>query len=687
LGITTTYVYDALNRVTSRTYTNDPQSTPAVSYRYDNQTLPGGAPTFTRGSSIGRLVAVTYGTGSAGSYQGYDQLGRVNVSYQQTDSINYGFSYGYNLASEMTSETYPSGRQVITEYDSAGRTAGISAAGGYYAGATASDASNRIQYAPHGAVSVMLLGNGKWEHTNFNNRLQPTQIGLGTSGTDSSVLKLDYGYGTTTNNGNVMSQTITAPSLTVNQCYGYDSLNRLTSAEEKNGGTACSGTQQWKQAFTYDRFGNRNFDPVNTTSNVLGPNPTISQSTNRIASGQNYGYDSAGNLTSDPTTNANGVVYDGENRQTQYTKTGQATNYYYYDGDGHRIKKIDSSGTTVFVYNAGGQLIAEYTAGNPSSGGTSYLTGDHLGSTRVVMRSDGTTTRHDFLPFGEELQAGIGGRTTGQGYVADNVRQKFTQKERDNESGLDYFLARYYSSAQGRFTSVDPITMKKARLIDPQRFNLYCYTRNNPLKYIDPDGADILLAQGLKPKQREFLVKNLARLYMTEKGREILERADRSPYNIEIGKGELERKRVGPPVPSGTTVIGGTEHVVGGLTSYDSLTDKKTKEKYLMASGPPGTESFNPITVKVDTDNTSAMGKDPATVLAHELGGHVSNVLNLAERPDPNSPEGRPEGKITGLDAKADEESSKAAEKVGKFPDKPTPEAIRAVEELLKKRE
>lgn len=60
--------------------------------------------------SIGRLVSVTYGSGSAGSYQGYDQLGRVSVSYQQTDSQNYGFGYGYNLANEMTSETYPSGR-------------------------------------------------------------------------------------------------------------------------------------------------------------------------------------------------------------------------------------------------------------------------------------------------------------------------------------------------------------------------------------------------------------------------------------------------------------------------------------------------------------------------------------------------------------------------------------------------
>lgn len=293
----------------------------------------------------------------------------------------------------MTSETYPSGRQVTTEYDTAGRIAGVKKdSTTYYAGAAASDATNRIQYASQGAISAMKRGNGKWEHTNFNNRLQPTQIGLGTSIGNSSVLQLDYTYGTTNNNGNVLSQTITAPGLTVNQCYTYDALNRLSTAEEKNGGAVCAGTQQWKQAFTYDRFGNRNFYVPDTTANVLGPNPTISQSTNRIAALQNYGYDTAGNLTQDPTTPVNGVVYDAENRQTQYTKSGQLPNYYYYDGDGHRIKKIDSSGTTVFVYNFGGQLIGEYTSVNPSGGGTSYLTspslGEHAGRDEVRRNDD-----------------------------------------------------------------------------------------------------------------------------------------------------------------------------------------------------------------------------------------------------------------------------------------------------------
>lgn len=97
----------------------------------------------------------------------------------------------------MTSLSYPSGRVVETKYDSAGRTAGIrdQQSGIYYAGAIGTDASNRLQYSAAGGVSVMKLGNGLWEHTNFNSRLQPTEIGLGTSSTSPSTVGLTYNYG------------------------------------------------------------------------------------------------------------------------------------------------------------------------------------------------------------------------------------------------------------------------------------------------------------------------------------------------------------------------------------------------------------------------------------------------------------------------------------------------------------
>jgi RHS repeat-associated protein len=120
---------------------------------------------------------------------------------------------------------------------------------------------------------------------------------------------------------------------------------------------------------------------------------------------------------------------------------------------------------------------------------------DHLGTPRTVLDQTGSltnATRHDYLPFGEELTIGV--RATSLGYsIGDGVRQQFTSKERDVETGLDYFEARYYSPTQGRFISVDPIFFQKEMLIDPQRYNHYAYVRNNPLKYVDPKGEAIEL--------------------------------------------------------------------------------------------------------------------------------------------------------------------------------------------------
>ena len=62
-----------------------------------------------------------------------------------------------------------------------------------------------------------------------------------------------------------------------------------------------------------------------------------------------------------------------------------------------------------------------------------------------------------------------------------------TSKERDNETGLDYFGARYYSSSQGRFTSIDPSRVS-IKLTDPRSWNRYIYTLNDPLAYVDQNG-------------------------------------------------------------------------------------------------------------------------------------------------------------------------------------------------------
>lgn len=110
-----------------------------------------------------------------------------------------------------------------------------------------------------------------------------------------------------------------------------------------------------------------------------------------------------------------------------------------------------------------------------------YYTLDALGSVRVITDQAGAVMeRHDYLPFGEEWNP-----------PPSTDPRKFTGKERDAETGLDYFGARYYSGKRAQFTTVDPVYTWQENLADPQRWNRYAYVRNNPLRYTDPDGRAI----------------------------------------------------------------------------------------------------------------------------------------------------------------------------------------------------
>jgi RHS repeat-associated protein len=150
----------------------------------------------------------------------------------------------------------------------------------------------------------------------------------------------------------------------------------------------------------------------------------------------------------------------------------------------------DSTGLAVTITPAG------------STAKVQWLVPDHLGTPRIIVDQTGSLAnvkRHDYLPFGEELFAPTGGRTAAQGYSGgDGVRQQFTSKERDVETGLDYFGARYFASMQGRFTTADPVTFAASRMYEPQAINLYSYCGNNPLNRVDPDGRYYLGTDGKK---------------------------------------------------------------------------------------------------------------------------------------------------------------------------------------------
>jgi len=221
-------------------------------------------------------------------------------------------------------------------------------------------------------------------------------------------------------------------------------------------------------------------------------------------------YDAAGNLQNDPDLgptnlpNPN-ITYDGENHLSTATALNNNVTTYDYDGEGRRVRRITVSGTTVFVYDAAGRLTAQYQTAPAPISGTQYFAQDHLGSTRLVTDSGGNViSRMDYFAFGMIIPgtASFDNRNTVPGYNGDpNLDFEFTGKERDAETGLDYFNLRYMSSAQGRFTSPDPLLWQtwshgsdstraafQRFISDPQGLNKYAYVRNNPSRYTDPTG-------------------------------------------------------------------------------------------------------------------------------------------------------------------------------------------------------
>lgn len=129
---------------------------------------------------------------------------------------------------------------------------------------------------------------------------------------------------------------------------------------------------------------------------------------------------------------------------------------------------------------------------NGRTAATHYYLADQVGTTQTELSQGGWPVWQGwFTPFGQEIING-GEQTVVGPVTADGTsnRFKFTGKERDTESGLDYFGARYYASSMGRFTSPDPSGLAAENPADPQSWNLYAYARNNPLINIDPTGLD-----------------------------------------------------------------------------------------------------------------------------------------------------------------------------------------------------
>lgn len=541
-GWVTTNTYDALNRNTTVRYSPYLNGTSAIDKFYDNAPLGKGKFHYAVSYNTETNGTLTYNYDQINSY---DALGRPlsksqNFLIFQSGSYQwkpYTTSATYNLAGNVLSQTYPSGRTVSYAYDSIGRTTEFTG----NLGGTARNYSTSMQYTAAGLLTKETFGTTTplYHRLNYNVWQQLFAVRLGTDNnaaydgnpaTDyigqatswnrgmlvwhyGSSDFTNWGTGGPNNNGNILRAYHYLPNAGhYYDEYEYDGLNRLMKVTE-------AGNASFVQAFDLDRWGNRTINQTLTTNSadINKKSFTIDATTNRLGvpSGQSgtMGYDPVGNLTNDTYTETNpskqgAMAYDAEN---QMTSAVNGSYQYRYNADGNRVRRILSgTGEYWMVYGLGGELVAEYNATsgipaqtNPSKefgyrGGqllviteganAKWLITDHLGSTRMEIGQGGNlsdVTRHDYLPYGEEL---AGTMRNGNGYGgASTTKQKFTGYERDDESGLDFAQARYYSSKQGRFTSVDPDGIGAA-ISEPQSWNGYAYVGNRPTVLTDPSG-------------------------------------------------------------------------------------------------------------------------------------------------------------------------------------------------------
>ena len=280
-----------------------------------------------------------------------------------------------------------------------------------------------------------------------------------------------------------------------------NALNRVVTAQT-NATYSTSPTKCWGESYSYDHWANLLGTALPSSSytncSQESPGPGGAASANNQLSTRCY--DAAGNLVLNapcpqpPATPFTPTYsYDAENHLVYAGGVN-----YTYDGDGNRVMK---SNGPIYWYGSGddvldetdlhGNLTNEYVFFNGAriarrdpSGNAFYYFDDHLGTARSIAEvPSGQTTATlcydaDFYPFG------------GERWYTDTCdsHYKFTGKERDSESGLDNFGARYNSSSIGRFMSPDAFTY--ALKTDPQTWNLYSYVANNPLNRTDLDGHD-----------------------------------------------------------------------------------------------------------------------------------------------------------------------------------------------------
>ncbi len=371
-----------------------------------------------------------------------------------------------------------------------------------------------------------------------------------------------YGGSKKQYNGNIgaMNWQVNDGGSLLGYTFNYDNLSRLTSAVYLVNGAVSTAHTDYKTSYSYDKHGNMKTltrgGVITATTNGLIDNLTMTYTGNQlikvddavgtISLAESMDFKNYSNVATEYTYNANGAMNKDLNKgitEIQYNSlnlprqmdikspVAEARNEYTYSAGGQKLKVVQKwnpnysttpvigsaintaaltqTKTTDYVGNKiyeNGTLKRILVDGGYIEGGVYhyYLT-DHLGNNRVVVNASGTVIqKNHYYPFGTAFAETT---TTEQG----KQPYKYNGKELDQMHGLNLYdySARYYESAVGRFTSVDPLAEKY------YSWSPYAYVMNNSLKYIDPTGMSsveekmVFHGDNMEQQEEEELKKTL----------------------------------------------------------------------------------------------------------------------------------------------------------------------------------
>jgi RHS repeat-associated protein len=461
-GRSIAYNYDTLNRQTAENWLDASNATiKTFNSSYD---------------AIGHLLS-SINPDSTYSY-GYDAVDRIS-SIDNTGTVGVPavkFTYAYDAVGNLVAvnDSINGASAGITgyTYDLLNRVTKLTQAG--------TGVQSKRVYMAYNAVNQLtslsrFSGVNPVVDTSYTYDNNQRLIQLSHKKGASTIASFDYSYDA----ADKLASTVSSVDGTSN--YSYDSTNQLTGA---------SHSSQVNEAYSYDTNGNRTSGGTVTGVN----NQLLSDGT------YNYQYDNEGNRTRRTeiaTSKVTEYVWDYRNRLASvlFKDAGGVvtkTIDYLYDGNNQRIgKRIDGAVTERYVIDRNqialvfdgaevqthrylygtqvDQVLADETGAS-----TNWLLADNLGSIRDVVDINGAVINHVVYDSFGKVQS--------QSNPVYELRFGYTGREQDGEIGLNYYRARYYDSANGRFISEDPLGFGAGD------GNLTRYVGNSSINYIDPTG-------------------------------------------------------------------------------------------------------------------------------------------------------------------------------------------------------